>query len=555
MRLGAFLILSFWSGLAFAQTPAKPLTENAVKELYFAGLREKMAENYPKAESNFNQIIASNPNHDASLFELANLNYRQQKLLIAETNIKKAIAINPKNEWYLRLLSEIYKNNGNNQSLLATLNQLIQLAPESENYYFDKATALFLLGKNEESKQVYKEIEGKFGSSSQLTLAQQKFNDEKGDEKLLSDNPQDVRAMISVSGKLLDQKKYDEAIKLLLKAKGADGGNYEIDLAFADVYHAQGKNDLASASLKDAFANPAMPNPIKIKMIGLMMQKAANPVLAKDALELSQTALKLNPEDEKLLVLYGDVLYQQGKYHLAKEQYEKVLKSSDQTYIAYEKLLGLQTLTGDYEAAIKTSDNALTYFPNQAIIYYYRAFALHRNGKNAEAAYELKSATSLESDDVNLKAMIYALQAEVFIDQQKLKEADAAFEKSIALAPDNYLILSNYAYYLALRDYNLIKAEQLAAKAVKGLPQNSSLADTYAFVLMKQNKLAEALIWQERALANNEDQNGVYLEHYGDILFLKGEKDMALQQWQKAKQAGNKSQKLVQKINEKKYIK
>jgi predicted negative regulator of RcsB-dependent stress response len=45
------------------------------------------------------------------------------------------------------------------------------------------------------------------------------------------------------------------------------------------------------------------------------------------------------------------------------------------------------------------------------------------------------------------------------------------------------------------------------------------------------------------------------LEHYGDILFLKGDKENAVAQWQKAKSAGNQSDKLNRKINEKKYIK
>ena len=51
------------------------------------------------------------------------------------------------------------------------------------------------------------------------------------------------------------------------------------------------------------------------------------------------------------------------------------------------------------------------------------------------------------------------------------------------------------------------------------------------------------------------ESNPVYLEHYGDILFLKGNKDNAVVQWQKAKEAGNGSEKLIKKIHEKKYFK
>ena len=123
------------------------------------------------------------------------------------------------------------------------------------------------------------------------------------------------------------------------------------------------------------------------------------------------------------------------------------------------------------------------------------------------------------------------------------------------MAPNNYLTLSNYAYYLALRNQNLAKAETLAAKAASAMPKNSSILDTYAIVLFKQGKYDEALTYIQKALQNNEASNPVYLEHYGDILFLKGDKENAVAQWQKAKQAGNGSEKLTKKINEKKYIK
>ncbi|MCY1513583.1 hypothetical protein D9M68_480910 [compost metagenome] len=64
-----------------------------------------------------------------------------------------------------------------------------------------------------------------------------------------------------------------------------------------------------------------------------------------------------------------------------------------------------------------------------------------------------------------------------------------------------------------------------------------------------------AKVWIEKAIQYSDAINAGFLEHYGDILFMQGEKDSAFIQWQKAKQAGNNSEKLSKKINEKKYIK
>ncbi|MES2416594.1 MAG: tetratricopeptide repeat protein [Bacteroidota bacterium] len=558
-----FILLSC-SINAYTQEPpsTKARDSNLVKELFFAGLKEKMVENYVSADANFAKIITIDPKNDAAYFELANLNFRQNKLLDAEIAIKKAIALNPNNLWYYKLESELYKRNGNMDALVIVFDKLILLSPTIDDYYFDRANALFLAGKTEDALKAYEQIEQKFGSSAALTSARQRLSlqnkvgvDAAAIDKLLVENPTDIKNYLYLSGVLLAQNKKEEAITILQKAKLIASDNYEVDLALAGVYQAQRKNELAIGPLKTAFAHPAMPLENKIEIISEMLPRFNNPIVAKDATDLVKIAIKTHPGESKLLMLYGNVLYQQGNLTGAKEQYQAVLKIAEQFYPAWEKLLAVQTLLGQYTDAIKTGEEALAIYPNQAILYYYQAFALHRDGQNAAAGIEINSALQLDGEDVQLKAMIFALQAEVLIDQQKLKEADAAFDKSIALAPDNYLTMSNYAYYLALRNHDLKKAESLAAKAATALPKNASIADTYAFVLLKLEKYEQAKIWIEKALQNNEASNPVYLEHYGDILFLKGEKELAIMQWQKAAATGSESEKLKRKLNEKKYIK
>ena len=76
---------------------------NAVVSLFFAGLKDKMAEDYVNASKNFTKVTTLDAKNDAAYFELATINYRQNKLLEAEVAIKKAIALNASNIWYLKL--------------------------------------------------------------------------------------------------------------------------------------------------------------------------------------------------------------------------------------------------------------------------------------------------------------------------------------------------------------------------------------------------------------------------------------------------------------------
>lgn len=564
MGIKTFLTVSLVCIGLVASAQLNPISAKdsiVIKSYFFDGLIEKLNENYISANACFAQILKIDPNNDAAHFEVANLALQQNKILDAEIAIKKALNVSPNQVWYLKLQTEIYKRSGNMQALIPTFDLLIALEPERETYYFDRANALFIAGEKEKSLASYSELEKKFGVSKASIAAKERFKPQQKDQldadlkSLVAENPTDVKNYLEYSGLLLAKLKSEEALVYLLKAKKIEPNNYEVNLALADAYYALKRKDDAFESLKLAFENMEMPVTVQMKILTQLLPRLSNPEAVKRATALCGIALANHPENVPLILLYGDMLYQTGNLKDAKFQYEQVLKGEEQTYIAWEKLLGVQTLMGSYEEAIKTSEEALSIYPNQAVLHYYNAFALHRNGQTAEAGLALKYAMRLASENNDLTSMILAIQAEVMIDQGRLKEANIAFDKAVALAPNNYLTMSNYAYFLALRNHDLPKAERFAYKAVTALPENSSVVDTYAIVLFKLNKFEEALRYIQKALQNNDADNPVYLEHYGDILFVKGEKEMGLLQWEKAKRAGNQSKTLTRKINEKKYIK
>lgn len=565
MKQRSLLLPLLFAGLsAVAQQPVKPgLDSNAVKNLFFAGLREKLNENYSKAGESFNKILTIDPNNAAVHYEIANLNYRQNKLEEAEVSIKKSVALDANNLWYWKLLAELYKRKGNMEGLVTVFTQMIRLSPENDAYYFDKSNAYLLMGKTEEALKGYDLLEQKFGPSKALTQARQRITLGTGKtatkqevDKILAEGQDDVKDLLEMSESLMEKGQHETALPLLLKAKNVAPEDYEVDLALADYYRNSKNSTAAGQALRTAFANSGMPAERKIKIVMMLAGGAArNKARTQEAGELAKIMVESNPSDPKAQALYGDILYQQGNLSAALEQYQAVLKKAEDLYAVWEQVLNIQTSLGLYKEAVKTGDAALGIYPNQAIIYYYTAFALHRDNQNAAALSNIKTALQLDGDNKDLQALILGLQGEILIDEQKFSEANTAFDKAVALAPTNYLLLNNYAFYLALRNQHLDKAESLIAKAAAAMPGNSSVADTYALVLLKLEKYDQAKVWAEQALQSSGAKNGLYLEHYGDILFLKGEKELALVQWQKAKEAGNDSGILNRKINEKKYIK
>ena len=70
-----------------------------------------------------------------------------------------------------------------------------------------------------------------------------------------------------------------------------------------------------------------------------------------------------------------------------------------------------------------------------------------------------------------------------------------------------------------------------------------------------KEKLEDAKIWIEKAMSNGANKSAAVLEHYGDILFKLGDITKAIENWEKAKEAGDgASEFLDRKILEKKLF-
>ncbi|KIO78660.1 hypothetical protein TH53_02660 [Pedobacter lusitanus] len=475
--LCSILLLALQS--AAQRTPVSARDSVRIKQLFFAGLSDKLKENYAKSNDSFSKITAIDADNAAAWYEIALLNFRQNKMPEAETAIKNAVRIDQNNSWYWKLLAELYKSTGSMDRLIPVFDQLIRLVPGQQSYQFDRANAIAISGRKEEALAAYALLEKKYGPSESLDRARRR----------ITDGPKEAAPAVN----------------------GTEA------MATATLYLSQKKFQAASVVLESIAGT--------------------------------------HQDDPLFLALYGDVLYETGNLPAALHHYKKALRLTDQLYGVWEKVLNISILMGQYKQMIAIGEDALSVYPNQAILYYYMAFALHRENQNQAAMEHIRSAMALDGENKELQALILALQAEILIDQGKAAAADAAFEKAVKLDPQNYLIMNNYAYYLALRNENLDKAVSLITVAARALPQDASIADTYALILLRMGQYELARTWIEKALKNNEAENSVYLEHYGDILFHTGAPDDALIQWKKSRDAGNDSLLLKRKIDEKKYFK
>jgi len=371
---------------------------------------------------------------------------------------------------------------------------------------------------------------------------------------LLINNPDQVRYYLLLGEIYNSNNLTDKALKVLQRGEKVKPDDGMIHLALADTYRTKKDLEASYKQLQLAFASPALDIDQKVRIILGYTPKFPDPNARASALELSRIAVGVHPNDAKAQALYGDMLAQNNKFKEAKAAYQKSVQLNPEIYAVHEQLVRLDLGDNALDEAIKDGENALSLFPNQAWMNYLVGIAYLQKKNSGKALGYLKNTVALELDDKELSTQSYAALGDCYHELKDNAKSDAAYDKALVFNPDNIYTLNNYAYYLSIRGEQLEKAAQLSKHSIDLQPNTASFEDTYAWILFRQKKYADAKTWIEKALQHGKDASATQTEHYGDILFYMGNADAAVQNWKKAKEYGAKSPLLDRKINEKKYI-
>ncbi len=532
-----------------------------VRNSFFSGLREKTSGRIDEAERSFKRTVELDSANGAALYELSNIYRIKQQIGLAEQYAVKAVAANPDNKWFLLSLADIYKQSQNLDKLPAVYDRLTKLEPDVDEYLLDKANALILLGRTQEAEKIYTEIESGFGSSPELETLKQRLliNDPDPDksisvlEELISKNPADIRNYLALTELYLKTGLKEKALIRLKQANKVEPKNPYVILLMADVYRSEGKDTEAFRELKKVIADDVLNFEVKAQIIFSYFPKLKNAASLSEATELALLATRRHPKEPQAFAIYGDLLAQSKDLKGAQEAYRHALSINDKEVRIWEQLLEIETSLGEFEKVLEDGEKALTLFRDRSSLYFFTGIAYAQVENHEKAIEHLSQAVNLDTENAVYQSQVQASLASSLNSLNRFKDADAAFDKSLALDPVNAYALNNYAYYLSLRKENLEKAAKMSLQANELDPENPSFQDTYAWVLFQQKKYEDARIWIEKAIKNNAS-SGIQFEHFGDILFHLKEPDKALESWMKARTLGVKSETLDKKINEKKYF-
>lgn len=533
-----------------------------IKQIFFAALSEKSIENYSRSAELFTRVLQSDPNNDAAMYELAEIKKHQDNFHDAQALMEHAVMISPDNEWYWLSLAECYEKSGNLAKLEVVFNQLVRINPDKSDYYFDKGRVYFLEKKYADALKVYDQLQQTQGLDDNLLAAKQKIYLTMGKidlavadiNRMIADNPREVRYYLLLAEIYNSNGYTDKAFKALQEAEKIEPGNGQLHLAMADIYRDKKDADGCFNELKLAFAIPDLDIDQKLKILMGYVPKFPDPNAKTCALILSKILISAHPTDSRAFAIYGDMLYQNDSDKEAEDAYKKSIMLDGNHYEVREQLVRIELSNNEIDKALMDGQDALSLFPNQAWMNYLVGIVYVQKKQLDKGLSYLKNTLSIGTDDKDLLSLTYSAMGDVYHGQKDDHASDNAYEKALTFNPDNAFALNNYAYYLSLRGDDLDKAAKMAAHANELQPGMPSFEDTYAWILFKQKKYADAKTWIEKALIHDKSNSATQMEHYGDIMFYLGDTNAAVENWKKARSHGEQSPLLDRKINERKYI-
>jgi tetratricopeptide (TPR) repeat protein len=270
---------------------------------------------------------------------------------------------------------------------------------------------------------------------------------------------------------------------------------------------------------------------------------------------LFQTLLEQHPEDLELKQMYASLLGMQGNTDEARFQLKLVTEMDPVRESAWQQLLQLALHEQDFDEAIEVCRKSMELFPDEPIYPFYLGVVYYQQKKYKEAIdIYLEGLKIIPDEDRQLRSDFYGQMGDVYYQMKQPEEAFAAYEEALKYNERNIVVLNNYSYFLTLSKRELDKAERMSARCIQMEPNNSTYLDTYAWVFFMKGNYTLAKIYIESAVGKDTTNSPVLVEHYGDILYMTGDKEGALKQWIKAKEMGKESDILNRKIEEQTYI-
>ena len=475
--------------------------------------------------------------------------------------MKEHFEAQPEDLYETTFYSDANMQLGHPEEALRAIKLLNEYNPNRLELQVRLAEAYSHSGDYAKSNATYDSIAAIFGDAIQITSSKidnyMAMNDSTGALRemrgLLATAPQNDTYNIAMSGLFQHYGMTDSALYYLDRAQEIAPDNGYVYLARAEYYNMAGDSVAYEQQIYNALTAEQLDVDSKLGvLLGYIREQLAKEDTTQRINNLFTVLIQQHPHEAKIHQLYSEYFFTKKDYKNAIEQLGYSLDVNPTDADGWRNMVILNMMDDNYPDAVKASEKALEYNPDNLDLYGYVAGCYHQMKEYGKAieTYE-KILTLTDSTDLERRAELITGMGDTYSEINDTIKAIECYERALELDPTNSGALNNYAYYLAQRGENLDRAERMAAMAIKDDPDNANFIDTYAWVYFAKKDYTKALLYIKSAVEKDEDNH--LLEHYGDILWFNDEKEQAVEQWTKALEEDKDNELLQRKVKDKTY--
>ena len=480
------------------------------------------------------------------------------ELTAALAQMRKHVEAHPEDKYEARLYAHAAFLVNQYQEGLRVLNIQHQLHPQDDNLLSTMADAYEKTSDYQKALAIYDTLQQWQGQSVELSSAKlkayQALNDTTGAihemRALLASAPTNADYNLAM-GKMLFMFGYrDSAMVYYDKAQQYEPDNGLTYLTKAEYYLALGDTLNYDRQTYQALVSTDLDVESKLQ---ILVNYTKTLLSAKDTTHrtdhLFDVLIEQHPLEPQIRVLYSEYLMFIDNNEGAAEQIDYALNLDPTNKELWTRLMAYHLYAGNYEKAIEVGDKAIRLNPDNVELYSYLGSSCY-SVKQYDKAIEVydKALAILDSTQVDDRSNLLSGKADVKFAMGDTIAAFALYDQSLDINPDNPGTLNNYAYFLALSNRDLDKAERMSAKTIVEDAANPTYLDTYAWVFYMRKEYTMAQLYIEMAIKNEEQPTSELFEHYGYILLANGDKQKALEQWRKAIELKPDNEQLVKQI-------
>lgn len=282
---------------------------------------------------------------------------------------------------------------------------------------------------------------------------------------------------------------------------------------------------------------------------------------------------RVNPGEPAMHQLYAAFEYSRDNKEEARDQFQFALALDPADINTLTSLMQLNLQLGDTVEFIKTAELGMKRVTDNLYFPIALASIYQLSGQAEKGLETIDTIRIAKINNPKAVANLMVAKGDLYHAMNNIDSCIAMYERAIRLDDSNHMVYNNLAYYMADADRDLDKAERYARIANLGDADNPTYLDTYAWVYFKKHDYEKAREYIDRAIersideyyeeidtvvaatdtaandsvkavaANDSVANGLslpenisndILSHAGDIYFMCGQPDKALDFWREA---------------------